>query len=312
MKTVKKITAAMTALVMLGSLGSCMSVRIGNTYENAEKYTAGDREFSEKVSSIMIDWSSGSVNVEYQDSDKVSVTETCNKELKGSEQVHTWLDGETLRVQFCESGYIFKADSVEKKLDIKIPKDSALTVLDLDGASCSYTFDSISADCIDVDVSSGDGKIMSCTARTFDVDSSSGNLELTQKGSSDSIETDSSSGNVVITAETAGSVDCGSSSGKISITASEAKNIKASASSGSVTASLSAMPESIKISTSSGSVDLTLPENADFSADIDTATGGIDTGIPMKKKGDTYISGSGSNEIEIDTSSGDITLQSAS
>lgn len=312
MKTVKMITAAVTATVMLGSLGSCMAISVGNTYPNADKYTAGDRDFSEKVSSIEIDWSSGSVDVEYQDSDKVSVKETADKSLKESEQVHTWLDGETLRIQFCESGIVSTGDSGNKKLSVKIPKDTQLRVLGLDASSCEYTFDSIAADSIDIDVSSGDGHIKDCTAKSFELDASSGDLEATLKGSCDSINTDSSSGTVSITADSVGTIDCDSSSGKINITASEANSFKASTSSGTVTTAWGAVPSSMNIDTSSGDVSITLPEKSDFTANIDTATGDIDSTLAFKQEGSKYICGSGKNKIEIDTASGDITFRAAS
>ena len=312
MKTVKMITAAVTAMVMLGSLGSCMAISVGNTYPNADKYTAGGRDFSEKVSSIEIDWASGSVDVEYQDSAKVSVTETSDKELKESQQVHTWLDGDTLRIQFCESGAVNTGDFGDKKLSVKIPKGTSLNTLDLDGSSCEYTFDGITADIIDVDVSSGDGHVKECTAKSFEADTSSGDLEMSLKGSCDSINTDCSSGCVTITAENAGTIDCDSSSGKINVTASEAKSFKSSTSSGAVTTVWGAVPESINIDTASGDVSITLPEKADFTADIDTASGDLDSSIALKKEGDNYVSGSGKNKIEIDTSSGDITFRTAS
>ncbi|MBO4876675.1 MAG: DUF4097 family beta strand repeat protein [Ruminococcus sp.] len=311
MKTAKKITAAMTAIVMLGSLGSCMSFNMGNQYANADKYTAGNRDFTEKINNIDIDWSSGSVDVEYQEGGKFSVTETSDKSLREEEQVHTWLDGDTLRIQFCKSGTVINGN-VNKKLSVKIPKDTSLSSLDLDGASCEYIFDSISADSIDVDIASGDGNLKDCSAKTFKIDSSSGDLVMSQKGSADSIETDSASGGVVITAENVGTIDCGSASGKIDITASEMNSFRASTSSGTVTASLSAMPENIKISSASGDVGLTLPEKADFTLDYDTASGDLDSTLAMKKDGDNYISGSGKNKMEIDTSSGDVTIKTAS
>lgn len=311
MKTAKMITAAVTAAVMLGSLGSCMSFSIGNQYANSDKYTAGNRDFSEKISNIDIDWTSGSVNVEYQDSDKVSVSETSDKSLKESEQVHTWLDGDTLRIQFCKAGTNMTGE-YNKKLSVKIPKDMQLSSLDLDTASSDYTFDSISADTIDVDSASGNGNIKDCSAKTFNIDSASGDLVMSQKGSTESIETDAASGGVVITAENVGTIDCDSASGKISITAVEAARFKASTSSGTITAALSAMPGSIDIDTASGDVSLTLPEKPDFTLDFDTGSGDLDSGIAFKKDGNSYISGSGKNKIEIDTASGDLTLKTAS
>jgi len=312
MKTVKMITAAVTAMVMLGSLGSCMSFSVGNTYPNADKYTAGDRDFSEKVSSIEIDWSSGSIDVEYDDSNKVSVKETADKTLSESEQVHTWLDGETLRIQFCESGIVMTGDTGNKKLTVRIPKGTVLNTLDLDGASCEYTFDAIEAERIDVDVSSGAGTIKDCSVKTFELDSASGDLVMTQKGSSDSIDTDCASGSVTITADTVGTIDCDSSSGKINFTAAEAKSFNASTSSGTVTTTWGAVPESIDVDTASGDVSISFPRDPDFTANIDTATGDLDSSIALKKEGDNYISGSGKNKIEIDTSSGDITFRTAS
>ena len=62
------------------------------------------------------------------------------------------------------------------------------------------------------------------------------------------------------------------------------------------------------IGTSSGSVELYMPENADFTLDVDTASGDISWDVPLKRDGDKYVSGNGSGMIEIDTSSGDVRI----
>ena len=74
----------------------------------------------------------------------------------------------------------------------------------------------------------------------------------------------------------------------------------------------SSMPKSIDLDAASGNITLALPENSDFTADIDTGSGKVETGLALKKSGDSYVNGSGTNKISIDTASGDVNIISAS
>lgn len=291
MKRSVTIMLALLTAVISSCFTGCVS--ISDTYSDSEKYSSGNAEFKgSEVRSIDINWSSGSVTVKRHDSGSISVTESSRHDLRDSQKVHTWLDGDTLRIQYCESGETFIGmSSPQKSLEIMIPEDLELSELCYDGSSGDAKFENITADAINVELSSGDTDIIGCSAKTFDVESSSGDITIEQKGEAASIEAEASSGDIDITAEKTGELDAEASSGRIVVR-------------------LENMPADTDIDTSSGNVKVYVPEDADFTAEIDTSSGDFDSGLALVKDGDNYTKGSGTNKLSIDTSSGDIKILS--
>ncbi len=305
-----KIRHGIVTLIMAAAAAICMSgCNIGNFYSNANKYTSGDREITDEISQIDINWTSGSVSVSRYDKDTVSITETCSDKLEDSKKVHTWVDGKKLRVQYSKSGESFWFKSYDKKLEIKIPKDMKLDDLDFDGSSSDINLDELEAEHIRIDVSSGDVKVTDCSAKTIDADSSSGNVTIEQKGESDSISADSSSGKVRITAEKVGKISVDTSSGRAAVDVKEAKTVKIDTSSGDSELSVDKIPSNVSIDTSSGDVKIYVPEDSEFEAEVDTSSGDVDSEFAMSEKNDTYTKGSGGNKMSIDTSSGDVSFR---
>ena len=303
-----KIKTGLITLAMAAAAAFCFSgCSIGNFYSNADKYTSGDREITEEIKQIDVNWSSGSVDISRHDKNTVSISESCPDKLEDSKKVHTWVDGKKLRVQYSKSGESFMFKSYDKRLEIKIPKNMKLDDINFDGSSSDITIEDMESEHIRIDVSSGDVKVSDCTAKTIDADSSSGNVTIVQKGESDSISADTSSGKVKITAEKVGKISVDTSSGKATVDVREAKNVSVDTSSGNAELSFEEkVPNRTKIDTSSGDVEISVPEDADFEAEVDTSSGDVDTDMSMSRDGDTYTRGSGGNKMSIDTSSGDV------
>ena len=179
-----------TKLLILAAAAFAMMCFTGcsgfNVYSNADKYDYGNRDVSEQIDELDINWSSGEVSVVRHDLSTISIVETCTDKLDPDEQVHTWVDGKTLRIHFAKSGEMFFFGSPKKKLEIRVPKDMTFKDVKLDGSSCDSRFEAVKADHIYADVSSGDVNIIDCTAKTFDVDTSSGDTKIVQLGESDS------------------------------------------------------------------------------------------------------------------------------
>ena len=311
MKTNAKIMTALTAASMIFPLTSCVLSYNVNVYDHAGSYTAGDFETTDEITDLDIDWSSGTVDVSYHDKDTVSVTETCNVELKEAQQVHSWLDGKTLHIRFCKSGENFNLDNAEKKLEVKLPKNTELKSLSYDGSSAGSHFDSIYAENFSVDTSSGAAQLDNCSADIFDIDASSGNIYFTQTGVSSKINVDTSSGSLSLTADTVAELNTDSSSGKMELDIASADRITTECSSGDVELRLGAMPSETIMDASSGDITLWIPKDAGFTAEVDTASGSFDSEVAFTKKGDTYVFGSGDSKLDIDTSSGDVTIKVA-
>ena len=111
-------------------------------------------------------------------------------------------------------------------------------------------------------------------------------------------------------AQPAEQLDIDSASGEIHINAGDkVKTVDIDTASGDVEAGFNKVPDSIKVDAASGNVTLRLPENANMTFDIDTASGGFESELPLSiKSGDKYVIGAGTSSAKIDTDSGDITI----
>ena len=70
-------------------------------------------------------------------------------------------------------------------------------------------------------------------------------------------------------------------------------------------------PNSIQVDGVSGNIDITLPADAGFTAELDTLNGDFDSDFSITSSGDRYICGNGQCSIEIDGVSGDINIRKA-
>ena len=305
----KKVILAAAVCTALMSMSGCSFGFIGGsavTYDNADKYTAGDREFSEAIDQLDVDWSSGRVTVTAADVSTVSVKDTTKADLDDDLKVHTWAEDGTLHVRFCKSGerYTGKED---KTVEITVPKSSVCRDVNIDVSSADVFCQGLSAEKACLDASSGNMEYIG-DAGSFTADSSSGNI--TFSGEAKSIRADSSSGDVSITQKgSSDSIVVDTSSGEIKIDAEKADSLDLDSSSGDKVIRLAHIPADTVIGSSSGEVTMYLPEDADLEADISVSSGDVSFELPMTKNGDsTYICGNGKNKLKIDTSSGDVKI----
>ena len=291
MKMKNNIIIAALALAAMVCLCGCSVGFInvnGVRYSDADKYTPGDREFSETIDTLDIDWSSGGVKVTAADVSVVSVKETTKAQLEDELKVHTWAEGSTLHVRFCKSGESYDKNE-PKTVEITVPKAAVFEGVNIDVSSADVTCEGVSAKAVSFDSSSGN-ITFSGEAGKITADSSSGDITLTQKGSCESISIDTSSGSADIDAQSVNSLTLDTSSGLGSI-------------------KLAEMPSDVNIEASSGDMTLRLPETAGFKATISTSSGDVSYELPMTKEGEeTYICGDGSSKLSIDTSSGNVKI----
>ena len=324
----KKALIASLCIALAVLLASC-SFGAPAIYPNSEKYTAGNASFTEKIEKIDVDWSNGELIIIQADTDKVTLEEECTQSLSDEEKVHWMLDGTTLRVKFCKSGTMINP-TAEKKLTVTVPKDPSLLSLDASCASASLSAALSGADEINlssasgeitaklggtdtVNMSSASGKIMTELSDTaaVSISSSSGAMSVVAS-QADSLSLSSASGEIELNmAGEVSSLEIDSASGDVTVNGEAAKKAVLESSSGKISASFEKTPDTLEIGTSSGDVSLTLPEDASFKAEIDTASGAFECEFPTVRKGDTYICGDGKSEISFDTASGDINIYKA-
>lgn len=315
-----------SALCLTGCSGGIFTFFVYN-YDNADKYTAGDREITDKITTINIDYVSGDVKFRGTDSDKVTIKETANTTLSEEHKVHTWVDGSTLYVRFCASTKKISFFKIEKDLEITVPGSQTLENLTVKVSSGNMDFSGFKTDKLIARSSSGDVGF-SCTAseaevkassgkidftqegdgKSIDISSSSGGVAVRQKGSIDSVKINSSSGSIDALLDKAASVDVHASSGNISIEAEEIADLKSSASSGHNEFRFDKVPKTSDIHSSSGYVKIYVPEDSDLTVHPHISSGELNYDLPLSKKGKDYINGSGANEMTIRVSSGDVNI----
>ncbi len=332
MKTSKLAAAAMALIVPSTMLMSGCS--IGNfftffnyTYENADMYTAGDREITDKVRTINIDYVSGNVKLKGTDDDKITINETSNRDIGDEYKVHTWVDGDTLFVRYCKSINKISFHNIEKELEITIPGAQELSDMTVHVSSGNIDFSGFTTESFNAQSSSGNLKI-SCNASDIKIKASSGNVGLEQEGDSSSIDIKSSSGNITVVQkgnidnvklnassgkiyaalDKASKLDVHVSSGGINVEANEITDLKSDASSGGNSFKLGAAPKTSDIHSSSGGVKVYIPEDSDITVKPHISSGDFNYDLPMSKNGKEYVNGNGTYEMVINVSSGDVDI----
>ena len=270
MKNIKKImiTLVLTAAVVI-SLSGC-TMRVSVNYDNADKYTTGDREITETIRNLDIDYYEGNVSVVSGNSDIAFIKETTNKKIEDKLKVHTWVEGDTLHVKYCAAAKNLSFNNLQKSLEITVPEKAKL-------------------DDVVIDASEGDVDV-SCSAKDYNIDASEGNVNLTQNGESNSMVIDASEGNVKVDAQ-------------------KVKEFEVDASEGNCELRFAEAPAKTSVDASEGDVTLYLPDNSDITAELNISEGDFNSELPFSKKGDKYICGNGTSKMTIDTSEGNVNVK---
>ena len=298
----------------------------GISFDNAEKYTAGDAVISSPVKNLDVDWTSGTVNIAYHKDNTILIAETSKKEISPDRQMRWWLDGNTLRIRYEKPGlHLFSITTQEKELTVTLPEGLALESVKIDATSGLLNIPSLTADDLKLDVTSGGifaqaeaGKISAeatsgeidleivSAAETITASATSGEIRI-KAADADKVHLDTTSGNIRITAKNIGEFSAGSTSGSIQAEIGEAKNAKIDSTSGDLQMKISKI-ENLKAETTSGDVTAALPQEPGFTAHLDTTSGGIEYDTALTKQDRAYVCGDGSAAVEIETTSGDIHL----
>lgn len=297
MKRLNRFFASIVVAAMMLGLCGCSNsdievldiTKTNYLYDNGDKYEAGDRDITEKIESINIAYMSGEVVMTETDADVVSIKETSPKELDDKRKVHTWVDGSTLYVRYCASARGLELNNLDKKLTIDIPKNIELSDVKLE-------------------LSSGDADI-SCSAKNYDLNASSGGINLTQRGDSDSINMEVTSGGISVNYESADKINVSASSGSIYLKGNSVNDFKSEVTSGNGDYTFNQLPKGASLSASSGNINIYIPKDADLTLTAKKSSGDMSTEHAFTKDGDTYVSGSGTNKMNVSVTSGDIMIK---
>lgn len=317
----------LAALLLTLLCGCGFSINFGiYQYPNGQNYTAGsEASFSAPIDAIDVDWPAGAVKIAYHEKETVELCETVTGSVEPAEDeiMHYWLDGTTLRVKFAASGRTLLI-MPQKELTILLPRSLMLDRLSVDVASAEADIRTDARKTIvqaasgevtlalsdgeSVDVSTASGAVSAKLAQMADVsiDTASGKITLDASQVTGAVELDSASGDMTLTVGTAKRLTAETSSGEIELAAGEISEVSFDSASGDIRAVFTAMPRDCEIDTASGGIRLTLPKDASFVAEVDTASGDFDCEFAVVRKGNRYTCGTGEARLELESASGNI------
>ena len=341
----KKLALAALAVLAVFCLAGCSwnwgfgGLFSGFDYADGNKYKTGAFEYNAAdVDAVVVNWVSGSVTLTQKDGNGLKVSEE-ESGLSQAQKMRWRMDGRTLRIQFCESGYV-GVISREKKLTVEIPSGIDLRVavtsgnvlldehdlkkVEFDATSGDISMKALRADSLDAAQTSGsislgdlrvkdDLKVTSTSgsiygdsvkAKNARITGTSGSVKITALEAEEEVKIVSTSGGASLKTLTAKKADIGSTSGSHSVEEANVEELKMGTTSGTVTAGLKQV-KSADFGSTSGAVRLTLLSGLGATVRFDTASG------DMNGKGgdDTVIFGDGSCRIRVGTTSGDLTVK---
>jgi DUF4097 and DUF4098 domain-containing protein YvlB len=309
MKNLKKFTLIAAIVGAVGCLTGCVFMsKTSYLYDNSENYTAGNREISDTITVIDLDYLSGDVTLVTTDSNVTSIVETSKKDVDDKRKVHTWVEGNTLHVRYCASARALDLNNLGKKLAIMLPAGTDLSNVELKVTSGDIRAEGFNTDTFVIKATSGDVKV-DLSAKTAEITVTSGDILFKQTGDSDSVVIKTTSGEVTAEVEHVTTTDIVVTSGNIDVSADYVETIHVDALSGDSTYSFRQVPDLSDIDATSGNITVYLPEDADLTATFDKTSGDIYYELPFAQKDGHYICGSGTKQMSLKTTSGDIRVK---
>ena len=328
----KVLTVALVVVLVLlagWSLFKVRGVAAGSSYPNENKYTVGGGTVSGTVENLIVDWTSGQVNIEYHKGGDFIISETANRDLSEDDRLRWWLDGTTLRIRYAKSGLRINFN-LDKKLTVSLPEGTVLKAADIGTTSADILVPGLAADEIRLGSTSGSISAVTVTEKltasstsggitveqktdvgAVDLGSTSGSISCVLGGNASSVTASSTSGSISLAvAGSVETVDIGSTSGCIYPDLASVGKAEFGSTSGCVSGSVSAFRD-LKVGTTSGTVSLKLPTDPGFTCRVDTASGSFSSGLALTRSGNTYTCGDGTARCSINTSSGNILIEEA-
>lgn len=331
-KVIAIIAAVLCGTVLLITIAGCIagvsiiksitgrdgfiSSIVGNAIENGVEYSFGDDDTgfnnaytgsnsysvpADGIDKIRVEWINGLVRVQPYDGTDIKLDELSNSEISEEYALRYKIADGKLTVRFCKKHTWYGVDAAMLNLDEIIkPKELVVSVpramlesgeldIQLDGVSNDTYISSAKLNGLNVNGISGSIAIENVSAKDMDLDTVSGLIDVSDCAA-DAIKVVSISGEMTI-GGIFGSARLNSTSGAVWFT-DGSDGIK-----------------ELEISTVSGDVTMQLPESAGFNMMVSTVSGDVSSTFGLIKNGSNYVYGDASADLDIDTVSGDITIQ---
>lgn len=145
------------------------------TYDRASDYHTGRLAVDAgKVTNVVIHWLSGSIVAAQSADGSLSCAEQAEG-LSDQQTMHWMLDGATLHIHYCASGYIGTMPHEKKTLTMTLPEGINVHV---DSTSASLKMDSHTLGRLSVSTVSGSTAIKAITADSLSLSSTSGSVSI--------------------------------------------------------------------------------------------------------------------------------------
>ncbi|MBO4409275.1 MAG: DUF4097 family beta strand repeat protein [Spirochaetales bacterium] len=279
------------------------SLQLSNTYKDSEKYQAGSFSYrASDIDAISIDYNSGDVTIVQSDSATLNVTEN-GLSLSDAQKVHWYLDGRTLRIKFCKSGFTGTFLMNSKKLTVEIPAgirvDAAVT-----SGNIAFATD-IEASELNIAATSGSIGALTLKSNSLNAGMTSGTIRI------DRIDTGEAafgvtSGSIFIDTLIADRANLGGTSCRVEVTVAIVDEINMGATSGNLKVGLASCRKA-EIECASGDIDITaLP--ADGATVQYARTSGSLKASGYSTVDGKLVFGKGGCQLKVGTTSGDLSI----
>ncbi len=331
-KVIAIIAAVLCGTVLLITIAGCIagvsiiksitgrdgfiSSIVGNAMENGVEYSFGDDDTgfnnaytgsnsysvpADGIDKIRVEWVSGLVRVQPYEGTDIKLDEMSNDNISEEYALRYKIADGKLTVRFCKKHTWYGVDTSmlnineiikPKELVVSVPRamlESGEMDIQLDGVSNDAYISGARLGELDANSISGDIDIENITAKEMELDTVSGLINANDCAA-DTIKAVSISGEMTIDGGY-GNAKLNSTSGGVWFT-DESDGIK-----------------ELKIGTVSGDVTMQLPQGAGFNMMVSTVSGDVSSVFGLTKNGSNYVYGDASADFDIDTVSGDITIQ---
>lgn len=227
-----------------------------------------------QIRELEIEWIAGDILIQPGNTDQISIREDGVTDPKYAMILRQ--KGDSLKITFCEelignSLGINIGKNISKDLTILVPPDWVCESLDIECASAAVEVNDLTIREVDFDGASGACEFENCTVSEMDIDTASGDIRFI--GSLTMLECDAASANVY--------------------------------------AVLNNVPSRLDMDSMSGDLDITLPQNAGFTLDLDGISMDFESDFETTVKNGNYVCGDGSCRINVSAMSGDVFIRAA-
>lgn len=281
------------------------------------------------IRSLNVGWAAGEVKITVEESlDQIEISETGDN---SKHQLCWKLSGDgILSLRYTQKSGFIIGSYPKKSLTVRLPASVDLNLVKISCYASSLDANGLNAGQFDCSAASGGIHLENCKiAADCLIDKASGAATLTQVEIGGKLDIDSASGAITADTLTAKQINIDTASGRVTLNNTDCSLLDLESASGGIYYSgtadrvnqdsasgkgeyrLTNVPTEIEIDSASGGVTIYLPADAGFHASMDSASGRIICGFAdatVEKKSATRI-GNGSCFIEMDSASGDLSIQ---